>query len=507
MDERADEAGDRATVVDWLERAAARRPAAPAVHCEGVTLGYGELARARAALADRLVALGARGRPVLIALPNSLELVLAIHAAHAAGAQACTVNPEYTAREFRHVVEDAEPAVVIHAGLPALASVLDPATPSLVPGPDAGSWLAALLDGASPRVVAPAGDAIATLQYTGGTTGRPKGVMLTHRAIATNVRQREAWLPTRLEDERVLCFMPLYHTFAVAMALHLALYARGTLVVLPRYRPAAVLDALVRHRITRLPAGPTVYAGLLASGLLRDADLGTLRSAYSGSAPLPVSTLAAWDAATRVPVFEGYGQTEAGPVLTYQSVDRPRQPGSVGRPLPGTELEIVDPQDGRHVLPAGEVGEVRARGPQLMSGYRGRPEETAAALRDGWLYTGDLGRIDERGELRIEDRKKDMVIVGGYNVYPREVEDVLLAHPDVAEAAVYGVADAYRGEVVHATVVARAGHDLDLAALEAHCAAGLVRYKRPVRLVQVEALPRTAVGKIDRGALRAGAAG
>jgi long-chain acyl-CoA synthetase len=296
--------------------------------------------------------------------------------------------------------------------------------------------------------------------------------------------------------------MPLSHAYGMAMGLFMAAYGAGTLVILPRYQPDAVLAAVQRERISVFPGSPTVFVGLMAHPDFAATDWRSVHTCYSGSAALPAATLERWRASVGAPVFEGYGLTEAGPVLSFNPAHGLTKPGSVGVPLPLTEIEIVDVDSGQTVLPPGQLGEIRARGPQLMRGYRGRPAETAAALRDGWLYTGDIGEFDADGYLTIRDRKKDMVIVGGYNVYPREVEDVLVGHPDVAEAAVVGAADDYRGEVVVAYVVPRAGVRIDLAALQAYCSHRLARYKQPSRWQLTDALPKTAVNKTNKVALR-----
>jgi long-chain acyl-CoA synthetase len=279
------------------------------------------------------------------------------------------------------------------------------------------------------------------------------------------------------------------------------------LVILPRYHPEALLDLLERERITRLPAGPTVFIGLLAHPRFDETDFSQLRTAYSGSSPLAEDTLRTWQARTGTPILEGFGQTEAGPVLTYAREGAPLRPGSVGPALPLTEIQIVDVETGERVLPVGALGEIRARGPQVMSGYRNRPRETAEALRDGWLYTGDIGQLDADDFLYVRDRKKDMAIVGGYNVYPREVEEVLYSHPDVNEAAAVGVPDAYYGETIRAFVVLRDGAAASamasVDALTEHCRRNLAGYKVPGRIDVVESLPRTSVGKVDRLALRA----
>jgi long-chain acyl-CoA synthetase len=449
---------------------------------------------------------GGRGARVALVCGNSLDMPIAMFAAHAAGAQAVPINPAYTTRELTYILGDAAPAAIVYDA--EVAATVEPLIASLaIPY--------AVRLGASDRTLdqwkdddaqvlppLPAADDFATLQYTGGTTGWPKGVNITHRQMAVNISQREAALPTRKDDERILCMMPLFHVFAVAMCLHLAAYCRGRLVIMPRYSARAVLDFVAREHITRLPAGPTVFIGLLGDETFAATDFGSLRSAYSGSAPLPEETLRRWQERTGSPVLEGYGQTEAGPVLTYIRDGGQLKVGSSGPALPLTEIEIVDVETGKKVLGTGEIGEIRARGPQIMSGYRNKPEETVEALRDGWLYTGDIGEIDTDGYIYIRDRKKDMAIVGGYNVYPREIDEVLFAHSDVKEAASAGVPDKYYGEIIRAYVVLKPGARATADDLIAHCKANLARYKVPSRIFIVAALPRTTIGKIDRIALR-----
>jgi long-chain acyl-CoA synthetase len=275
------------------------------------------------------------------------------------------------------------------------------------------------------------------------------------------------------------------------------------MVILHRYHPDLVFDTLIEEKITRLPAGPTIFIGLLSHPRMKNIDFSALRCSYSGSAPLPEETLKAWQRATGSPILEGYGQTEAGPVLTYVAEGAEIVPGAVGEVLPETEVQIVDVDSGTKVLGVGEQGEIRARGPQIMAGYHNRPEETAETLRDGWLYTGDIGEFDEDGYLYIRDRKKDMAIVGGYNVYPREIDEVLYAHPQVMEAAAVGVPDSYRGEVIRAYVVPKSGSAITGEELLAHCSGNLAKYKWPVAVEIVSELPKTTVGKVDKKALRA----
>ncbi|MBR8655448.1 AMP-binding protein [Achromobacter sp. Marseille-Q0513] len=492
-----------ALIPELLERAAADWPDRTALVCGERRVDYRRYAAEVRAAARRLRQALPPGARVATLLGNSdLACVLTL-ALQMAGCQHVPLNPLYTARELDFILRDAEAALLI----------ADEASSALA-APLAADQGIRLLDGATARAwtvpsdetpaAAPPGDADAPalLQYTGGTTGQPKGVILSRTAIATNVFQREAVLPTRHGAETVLCAMPLFHSYGMAMGLFLAASAAATLVVLPRYRPDDVFDAVARERVTLFPGSPTIYAGLMAHARFTQTDWSSVRVCYSGSAPLAEETLRRWEAAVGAPIYEGYGQTEAGPILTYNGPQGSRA-GSVGRPVPGTEVEVVDLETGAKPLLPGQRGEIRARGPQIMQGYLARPEATAESLRDGWLYTGDIGEFAEDGFLYIRDRKKDLVIVGGYNVYPREVDEVLYLHADVAQAAAVGWPDSYRGEVIRAFVVLRPGASADEAALLAHCQANLARYKVPAVIEILDALPCTSANKVDKKALRA----
>ena len=497
-----------ATVVHMLAEAAAEAGQRTALRCGDISLSYAEYLRCVGGFARALRDVGAHaGERVALLLGNSAEMAIAMFAVHASGAQAVPLNPIYTERELRTILADAVPVAIVHdAATEALVTALVGElgiSHCLRVGPG-GRDLTAWRGDQAATLPEPLPDpkSFATLQYTGGTTGRPKGVNNAHDQMAINLSQRDALIPGRMDCERVLCVMPLFHVFAVSTCLHLAAFCRGTLVILPRYRPDAVLETLERERITVFAAGPTVFNGLLAHERFAATDFSHLRLSHSGSAPLPESTLRRWEAATGSPILEGYGQTEAGPVLTFNPEFGVRKPGSVGVVVPLTEVEIVDVETGLTVLPASQQGEIRARGPQIMSGYRNLPTETAETLRDGWLYTGDIGEFDEDGYLYIRDRKKDMAIVGGYNVYPREVDEVLYGHPSVLEAAAVGVPDDYRGEVIRAYVVFKPEAAASVEALLDHCRANLAKYKVPAAIVPVDALPRTPVGKVDKKALR-----
>ena len=494
------------TVVHMLADAAARAPHHPALEMGDEALTYGQYLSCVAGFANELIEHGARGERVALVLGNSLDIAVAMFAAHAAGAQVVPLNPMYSTRELGEILADAEPRVVVYDEAAAervqpLVTRLGVACAVHVGGA-AGRRLIAWADEARelPQPL-PDPEELATLQYTGGTTGIPKGVNITHGQMALNISQREALLPTRPESERLLCVMPMFHVYAVAMALHLTCYCRGTLVILPRYRPDWVLGALAERRITLFPGSPTIYTGLMQHEDFAHTDFSALRLCYSGAERLPVDTLLAWEQATGCKTLEGFGQSESGPVLCFNPERGERRPLSVGIAVPHTEIQIVDTETGTRALPTGEPGEIRARGPQIMHGYRNRPRETADTLRDGWLYTGDLGYLDAQGYLFIVGRKKEMVIVGGFNVYPREIEELLCAHDEVLEAAVVGVPDSYRGEQLRAYVGLRPGSVLDGETLRAYCAENLVKYKVPAVIEILDALPRTTVGKIDKKAL------
>jgi long-chain acyl-CoA synthetase len=494
-----------ASVVHLLHEATERRPDSPAIAFEGARLNYRQLAGAVGALARRLARHTGPGERVAILMHNSLDLAVAIHAVHAVRAQVAALNPGYGAQELAHMLEDARPCMVLHD------ETVRHDVRALCPwlGPDAviaargGAAFAQLADEpcALPAHL-PSHDELATLQYTGGTTGRPKGVDILHRQLAWNVAQREAWLPTQHGEEVVLCTTPLFHVSAVAMCLHLALHAASELVIHRRFDARRVLDTMADARVTRMSGVPTVFYDLLRAAREGErARLGSLRSCYSGAAALPAETLERFARITGCPIFEGYGASEAGPCLTYNPAHLPRKPGSVGLPVPASELRLADVDSGRVLTEAGAAGEVQVRGPHVMAGYRNQPEATAAVLRDGWYATGDIGSLDADGYLTLQGRRHDTINVGGYKVYPLEIERVLLACPGVGEAAAFAVPDARLGQVVHAWVTPLPGAAPDVAALVEHCAAQLARYKVPRRIGVTDLLPRTAVGKLARSRL------
>jgi long-chain acyl-CoA synthetase len=490
------------SVVQMLAAAAGKAPDAEALVEGGTRLAYREYAACVAAFAGELSALGVRGERVATVLPNSADACIAAFGILAAGAQHVPLNPLYTGRELGEILADAQvrALIVTEEAAPSMQALArQHRIDSLIALGPGARRLCALRAAQPLPAVDP--DSLALLQYTGGTTGRAKGVNLTHRAIATNVAQREGLLPAGA-GERIVCPMPIFHAYGMAMGLFLAANCCGCLVVLPRYEPKLLLDAIAAERITIFPGSPTIFVGLMAHPDFTRTDWSGVHTCYSGAAPLAEPVLRRWEAAVGAPILEGYGQTEAGPVLSFNPRNGVRKPGSVGVPVAATEIQIVDVETGTRVLAAGERGEIRARGPQLMQGYRNLPAETAEALRGGWLYTGDIGELDADGYLYLRDRKKDMVIVGGYNVYPREVEEVLFAHPAVLEAAAVGAPDDYKGEILRAYVVLKPGAQASESDLLAHCRANLAKYKVPSRIEALPALPKTSVNKIDKRRLR-----
>jgi long-chain acyl-CoA synthetase len=499
------------TVVHMLLDTAQRWPLREALVCGGERLSYADYLSAVATFAHELVSLGARGERVALVLGNGVDVCIGTFAAHAAGAQVVPLNPLYTARELRIILGDAAPRVVVCdvAAAALIESLAEEcgARHVIVVGGEDGRRLTARQPGLALPGPLPRPEHLGTLQYTGGTTGVPKGVDCLHGALAVNIAQRDALVPADRDGERILCVMPLYHTYAVAMCLYNAANCGGALIVLPRFSPAEVLETLATERITVLAGGPSVFAALTNDPAFGPEPFRCLRASYSGSAPLPEAMLRRFESATGAAVLEGYGQSESGPVLTFNPRHGTRKLQSVGVSLPHTELQIVDAHDGVRILGPGEIGEIRARGPQIMAGYRNRPAETAEALREGWLYTGDLGELDTQGYLFIRDRKKSMLLVSGFNVYPREVEEVLCLHAGVLEAAVVGVPDEQRGTRISAFVVPKLRGSVDAGALERHCRANLAPYKLPRDYLIVGRLPKTPVGKIDKQQLQRDAGG
>ncbi len=345
----------------------------------------------------------------------------------------------------------------------------------------------------------------AVLQYTGGTTGTPKGAVLTHRNMVANIIQlRSFYFMMKEGEERILSILPFFHIYGLMVGLNFPIYTGAAAVLLPTFTPAEVLKVLNRYKITLLPGIPSLYTSLCHHRSIGKYDLTCLKSCISGSSSLPVKVTRDFCRLTGVEIIEGYGLTEASPVTHFNPTHHEKKVGSIGIPLPDTDCKIVDLDNGEKEMPADEAGELCIKGPQVMQGYWNRPQETANALRGDWLYTGDIAKMDQDGYFYIVDRKKDMILVEGYNVYPREIDDILITHPKVLEAAVIGVPDDLRGEVVKACIVLKDSETATETEIIAFCKERLARYKVPKKVEFRRELPKTLIGKVDRKSLRGG---
>jgi long-chain acyl-CoA synthetase len=473
--------------------------------------------RALEQLAERLAGwlqeagVGAGERVVLVS-PNLPEFGVGYLGVLMAGATVVPLNPLLKEEEVRYVLEDSAASALIgvQASLPILHAArcgLGRRRPILcLDGPATGqaSDLSLCETVPEPRRVPAAsrsGEDVAVCLYTSGTTGRPKGALLSHRNLIANLESFRSVLHVT-EDDVFLAALPLFHAYGATVLFLEPLSLGATVVVEPRFLPDAVLRAIAQHRVTLFAGVPSMYA-VLASTPRPAADVSSWRLCISGGAPLPIAVAEAFEAQYGIPIYEGYGPTECAPVLTVNPPFGERKLGSVGPPIPQVELRVVD--DGGNPLPPGAVGEIVARGPNVMQGYLNRPVETAEVLRDGWYHTGDLGHMDEDGYYYIVDRKTDLILVGGLNVYPREVELVLSAHPAVMEAAVIGVPDPVRGEAPKAFVILRNGQQVTTQDLLQWCRQRLANYKVPRSLVVVPDLPRTVTGKILKSEIRSAA--
>ena len=344
----------------------------------------------------------------------------------------------------------------------------------------------------------------AMYQYTGGTTGVSKGVILTHGNLSVQVQQLSAWFPEfNPESETMLGALPFFHVFGLTTSMNFSIYMAWTNILVPKPQPDALLETIRKDRPTFAPLVPTMYIGMLNHPDIQKTDLTSIDGCFSGSSPLPVEVIEAFEGKTGAVIVEGYGLTEAAPVTHVNPFAKgKRKIGSIGVPISDTACRIVDLDDGETDVPVGETGELLIKGPQVMEGYWNMPDETAATLKNGWLYTGDIARMDEDGYFYIIDRKKDMIISSGYNVYPRDVEEVLYEYPAVKEACCIGIPHPRRGEAVKVFVVLKAGQTATSEALMDFCRTRLAKYKLPEEIEFREDLPKTNVGKILRKALK-----
>ena len=532
--------GRHPSLKDLIESSLREFKSLPAFSNMGATLSYGEvdeLSRYFAAFLQGSAGLSPGDR-VAVMLPNLLQYPVALFGVHRAGMAAVNVNPLYTARELRHQLQDSGArAIVILENFAAVleevigdtdvqtvivtslgdlfppvkrivTNVVVKRIKRLVPDwtlPDAIPFRRALADGHwQPFEEVDVGpEDVAFLQYTGGTTGVSKGAVLTHRNMLSNILQAEAWFDgylTRGADVAITA-LPLYHVYSLTCNLLNFLHIGGHMILItnPRDMPGFVRE-LKRYAFTYISGVNTLFNGLLNEPGFAELNFSRLRISSAGGMAVQRAVAEQWQQVTGSPLLQGYGLTETSPVVTSNPPDVAQFTGSVGLPLPSTEVSIRDEQG--ESLAVGEVGEICVRGPQVMAGYWNRPKETAAVmLEDDWLRTGDMGRLDSQGFLFIEDRKKDLIIVSGFNVYPNEIEDVVMQHPGVLEVAAVGVPDERSGEVVKLFVVKK-DSALSAADIKAHCRDALTGYKVPRHIEFRDELPKTNVGKVLRRALR-----
>jgi len=525
------------TVPGLLLEVTARSPGSLALVFFGKTITYQDLLDQVRRLARAFRNLGLKpGERLAILLPNCPQMVMAYHAVLSLGGVAVLLNPLLSPKELAYQINDSGSRSLVvldhllpkveeageqinleHLVITGLAEALPWPLSWLYP---IKAWRQGLARGFTPGpgrhrwrdllATAPLTDAppvrpedTAVLQYTGGTTGIPKAAVLSHRNLLANVVQINVWLPRiKYGAERVVGLLPFFHSFGLTSCLNWPLSQGALIIILPKFDIKTFLAMLRKHRPTVLPGVPTLFVALINHPELPKIDFSEMWACISGSAPLPQEVRDRFEKLTGCRIMEGYGLTEAAPVTHLNPYHGERPPGSIGFPFPSTLAKVVDGETGDRDLPPGEVGELVIQGPQVMSGYWQRPEESALVLRDGWLFTGDLAKMDENGYFYIIDRKKDLIIDSGFKIFPREVEEVLYQHPGVLEAVAYGRPDPYRGEQVKVIIVPRKGAHLTAEEVVEYCKPRLATYKVPKIVEFREELPKSMVGKVLRRLLR-----
>ena len=492
-----------------LESTARALPGRTAIVCGEQTITYAELDASANRVAAAMRARGVRpGDRVALICPNLPAFPIVYFGLLKAGAVVVPLNPLLKQRELSFILGDCG-AVAVFAWqgseqLPALdrARAAAAETGSVRHVFDIGDLEALLAPYPGEAATEPTGaEDTAVIIYTSGTTGTPKGAALTHVGLLLNARMKELLVP-RADHDVALVALPLYHIFGQTSVMNGSIHGGATLVLLPRFQPDTALQLMAEHRVTLFSGVPSMFQAFLQADPGGDrlrAAAKTLRLVTSGGAPLPVALFERFDDACGIQIRQGYGLSETSPTVTFSPWDEPIRPESVGKPVWGVDIRVVGRND--EPLPAGNVGEIVIRGHCVMRGYVNRPEATAEAIRDGWFHTGDLGRFDDDGYLYVVDRVKDLILRGGYNVYPAEVEQMLLAHPSVAICAVVGEPHERLGQEVVAYVVPRTGHDVDVEELSGWARERLAEYKYPRRIVVRDQLPMTSTGKILKRSL------
>jgi long-chain acyl-CoA synthetase len=482
-----------------LERAAADQPDKHAIKMDDLVLTYAQLHEAAGRMSTLLASAGvAPGDRVGLMLPNVPAFPIAFYGALAAGAIVVPMNPLLKSREVGYYLSDSGAKVVLAwsaaAGEAAKGAADAGAQAITVETPDLADLLAELTPAAvrSDR----SGEDDAVILYTSGTTGKPKGAELTHANLVRNAELTAQTILQNHPDDVVMGCLPLFHVFGLTCGLNAAVAAASTLTLLPRFDGAKALDIIARDAVTIFEGVPTMYAAMLHLPDADPAQAATLRVCVSGGASLPVEILRGFEEKFGCMILEGYGLSETSPVASFNLPDRERKPGSIGVPIEGVQMRLID--DAGQTVPDGEIGEIAIRGHNVMKGYWGKPEATAEAIKDGWFRTGDMARVDEDGYYYIVDRKKDLIIRGGYNVYPREIEEVMHEHPAVAEVAVIGIPHPDLGEEVGAAVALKPDASATPDELRAFVKDKVAAYKYPRQVWLIDALPKGPTGKILR---------
>lgn len=527
---------EKVTISQALTRTAHRFPENVALNYMGKKISYRELEELVNRFARALLDLGIHpGDKVAVCLPNIPQVIISNLAIFRIGAVTVQVNPLYTERELAYQLNDSEAKLVITLTLliPRMQKVKPNTQLEKIIGCHINTYLPFPKKQLFPfikkdmyRKVEPSEDILvfndlidifasepiddmsrwdelAALLYTGGTTGISKGVMLSHANLSCNVQQFIAWFPDlKLGEEKLVGNFPVFHIAGFTAIQNLIIWQGWENIMVPRPEPEINIEIIKKYKPTFLPSVPTIFVGLLAHPEFRRLDLSCLKGFFSGAAPLASETIRDLKELSGRTLCEVYGLTESAPIATVTPWGGTIKPGTVGIPVPDTDIKIMDVENPDKELEIGEIGEIAIKGPQIMMGYYKKPEETAEVLIDGWLYTGDIGKFDLDGYLTIVDRKKDMIIASGYNIYPVEIDDVLFDHPKILEACAIGVPDEYRGETVKAFIVVKEGETLTEEEVIGYCRQKLAAYKVPKIVEFMDELPKSAVGKILRRELR-----
>ena len=480
-----------------MTEAAEAKPEGIAVKLDDVELNYAVLKEGSARMAGVLAEKGVgRGDRVGVMLPNVPYFPVAYYGVLQLGAVVVPMNVLLKGREVQFYLEDSEAKVLIawsdfeeaaKKGADAAGAEYLPVKPG---------EFEKLLGEAEPNheMADRDGDDTAVILYTSGTTGKPKGAELTHANLHKNATVCAGTLVEISDEDRLLGALPLFHSFGQTCCLNAAVASRGMISLIPRFDPAKALEIIERDKITIFEGVPTMYNAMLAVEDREKYDTSCLRLCLSGGAAMPAETMRSFEEAFSCKILEGYGLSETSPVASFNHPDRERKPGSIGTPIEGVEMKVVD-DDGNEVA-QGEVGEIVIRGHNVMKAYWNRPEATEEAIKDGWFHTGDMAKVDEDGYFFIVDRKKDLIIRGGYNVYPREIEEVLYEHPAIQEAAVLGVPHEELGEEVGAAIVLKSGEELDADEVKSYVKDQVAAYKYPRKVWFMDELPKGPTGKI-----------